>query len=115
MGDDEVLYEMNLHMGADGMFPQPQLLPLQPPAAAPSPAIDSAAANAAAAPHVPQPQQVMPMGRGIPSAAAQLMSTGQPAASAPGVRAPSANSLAGQHQPPHIASGTQQLPQACAR
>ncbi|CAL8462854.1 g2388 [Coccomyxa elongata] len=112
IGDDEVLYEMNLHMGADGMFPQPQLLPLQPPAAAPSSAIDSAAAaNAAAAPHGPQPQLVMPMGRGIPSAAAQLMSTGQPAASAPGARALSANSLAGPHQPPHNAVGTQQLPQ----
>ncbi|BDA50945.1 probable transcription factor Dp-1 at N-terminal half [Coccomyxa sp. Obi] len=113
MGDDEVLYEMNLHMGADGMFPQPQLLPMQPPAAPPSPAIDSAAADVAAAPRGAQPrgaqpQLLVPMGGGAPSAAAQ---PGQQPASAPGARAPSASSLAGQHQPPHIAVGTQQLPQ----
>jgi len=41
MGDDEVLYEMNLHQGSGGA-------PLLPPSSAPSPAVDSAAAAAAA-------------------------------------------------------------------
>lgn len=43
MGDDEVLYEMNLHQGSGGA-------PLLPPSSAPSPAVDSAAAAAAGAP-----------------------------------------------------------------
>ena len=94
MGDDEVLYEMNLHVGADGMH-APQLPPLMPLGAprAPSPAVDSAAtaATAAGAPR-PPPPGLVPMGMGVPSAAT---APPPPQGGAPPVSLPGAGASAG--------------------
>ncbi len=90
MGDDEVLYEMNMHLGGEGA--QQQLVaPLQPAQRAPSPAVDSAlspaaaAIAAAAAARGPLPRLV-PMG--IASATAlPPLAGGAPPSSMPGAGA----------------------------
>ncbi|KAK9907545.1 hypothetical protein WJX75_005682 [Coccomyxa subellipsoidea] len=102
MGDDEVLYEMNLHVGADGMH-APQLPPLMPLGAprAPSPAAESAATAATAAgAQRPPPPGLVPMGMGVPSAATAPPPPqgGAPPASLPGAGA-SAGALAAMRGP----------------
>ena len=90
MGDDEVLYEMNMHLGGEGA--QQQLVaPLQPAPHAPSPAVDSAlspaaaAIAAAAAARGPLPRLV-PMGI-APATALPPLAGGAPPSSMPGAGA----------------------------